>query len=493
MAISMTRSYKAKSGGISRTRRAVLYLRVSDDHDMRGEKRSQEDRTKARSKSTTEQRKKMRAWAASNGVEIVREVVDDGIGASHSTRRQRQGWPEVMRMVEAGEVDVIVAWSLDRMLRRMDELHALIELYKRTDSGTLTVITLGSGELDLSTSGGRFTAKVLIAKAEMDIEELVERVTRGKEGSAYKGKPNGFVNAFGYADNGMTIIEDEADLIRDGAERALRGESYESIARDWNTQGARLTRGGKKWTSPRVSGVLRNPRYAGIVTYHGEELEGVQAAWEPILDRATYERLVALGALYVGGGRSPKKRNAFTRVFECECGNRMIRSSWGKARYKVYRCNRTTYSPDACGRMHIKAEQADRVALNLLLKEMENGPRGPRAKGDPNTATIREVARLEQEIKEDADLYGAGKITRTEWFAIREIKQQRYAALRAKLTRTGTSEIRNAWIGRADELREVWPTMDPSEQNAIARSVFVRIRVTREGIDPVHGIEYRTD
>jgi hypothetical protein len=47
--------------------------------------------------------------------------------------------------------------------------------------------------------------------------------------------------------------------------------------------------GGSMWHVTSLRRTLTNPRIAGLQQYRGQILEGVKAAWEPILDRTTWE------------------------------------------------------------------------------------------------------------------------------------------------------------------------------------------------------------
>jgi site-specific DNA recombinase len=89
--------------------------------------------------------------------------------------RRRPGYAELCELIAAGTVDVVVAWSVDRLYRRPVELEGLVDLVERT--GT-TVATVTSGRFDLATPEGRAMARVgaAIAASESERKSLRNRI-----------------------------------------------------------------------------------------------------------------------------------------------------------------------------------------------------------------------------------------------------------------------------------------------------------------------------
>ncbi|MET4003861.1 DNA invertase Pin-like site-specific DNA recombinase [Arthrobacter sp. UYCu511] len=101
----------------STPKRCAIYARISDD--KRGEGLGVERQEEA-----------CRALAERNGWEVTLVEVDNSISAYSGKPR-----PAYMRMVEAikrGEVDIVIAWQLDRLYRRMKDLEAYIDLVEET-------------------------------------------------------------------------------------------------------------------------------------------------------------------------------------------------------------------------------------------------------------------------------------------------------------------------------------------------------------------------
>ncbi len=162
--------------------------------------------------------------------------------------------------VERGEINVIVAWHLDRLWRRPAELEHLIEL---AEAGKVLIVTL-HGEYDLSNDDNRLMARVLVAVAAKASDDTSRRVRRAKAAARDKGLPVGAVRALGWVD-GMTVDEAGAVYVRELTRRFLTGESMTSLARWLNDEGVPGPQSGKpgQWRAASVSAVLRSPRNAG--------------------------------------------------------------------------------------------------------------------------------------------------------------------------------------------------------------------------------------
>jgi len=82
-----------------------------------------------------------------------------------------------------------------------------------------------------------------------------------------------------------------AQVVRQGAQRVLAGESLRSITRHLTEIGA-PTATGTPWDSTALRGILLRQRNVGLRTHQGHVVG--RGDWEPILDEATFERVTAI-------------------------------------------------------------------------------------------------------------------------------------------------------------------------------------------------------
>lgn len=255
--------------------RAFVYLRQSLDRA-------------GTSAAVDRQREDCLKLCADRGWEVVNVYADNDVSAS--SRKPRPQYVKMLAAVERGEAEVIVAWHVDRLTRKITDLEHLIELAQANGLRIATV----TGDLDLSTDAGRLVGRILASVARGEVERKGARQKRAQQQAAQQGRPAGGRRPFGYASDGTTVNEAEAKHIRAAYQTLLEGASLKSIARYWNDRDLATT-AGNPWRHDNVRGVLLNPRYAGKRTYRGEVVG--PATWPALVDEDTHGAAVALLSL----------------------------------------------------------------------------------------------------------------------------------------------------------------------------------------------------
>src|SRR5215217_4255487 len=141
---------------------------------------------------------------AERGWEVARVWTDNDVSAS--SRKPRPAYSEMLATLERREADVLVAWHVDRLTRKITDLEHLIELAQATGLRIATV----TGDLDLSTDAGRLVGRILASVARGEVERKGARQKRAQQQAAQQGRPAGGRRAFGYSRDGNSIAEDEA-------------------------------------------------------------------------------------------------------------------------------------------------------------------------------------------------------------------------------------------------------------------------------------------
>lgn len=153
--------------------RAALYARVSTDHQ-----------------TTTNQLRELQMVAERHGWEIIGEYVDRGqSGAKAPTARPRLA--ELMLAVGQRHVDLVAAWSVDRLGRSLQDLLAVLaELHAKGVD-----LYLHQQGVDTTTPAGRALFQMLGVFAEFERAMIVERVrtglARARERGTRSGRPIG--------------------------------------------------------------------------------------------------------------------------------------------------------------------------------------------------------------------------------------------------------------------------------------------------------------
>ena len=307
--------------------RAAIYLRQSLDQ-ARG--------TPEEGRAIDRQREDCLSLARARGWQVVGTYADNDVSAS-STKPRRQ-FEKMLGHAEAGDIDVVIAWHADRLARKVTDLERILELAERTGLRVATV----NGDLDLSNDSGRLVARILVSVAKGETERKGARQRRANQQRAEAGLPR--TNArrsFGYGQDGITVREDEADLIRDAYATVLAGGSMYRIAKAWQESGVPTVQGGKRWRETVIRQILLNPRNAGLASYRGEVVG--KGTWPPITDEATWD---AARVLLTDPSRrvlptAPKRTRLLSGLMlcgQCEAGETVKASSRSMDGAPTYVC-----------------------------------------------------------------------------------------------------------------------------------------------------------
>ena len=155
-------------------------------------------------------------WREANPDIVCKEYRDKATG----TTMDRPGWQKLWSDIEAGKVERIVIWRLDRLGRTAAGLCTLFEGLQERRVGLVSI----KDSLDLSTAAGRLMCNVIASVAQYDNEVRSERIRAGidaakAEGKTWGGRVEGSRNK---------TTEKKADSVRKLHEA---GESISAISR----------------------------------------------------------------------------------------------------------------------------------------------------------------------------------------------------------------------------------------------------------------------
>ena len=232
------------------------------------------------------QEKHCRARVAEVGAEVGEVFREDGKSA-WNPRVHRPDWETLMARLESRATDGVVVYDLSRFTRQPE-----IEGGRLLQAAALGLIVLDSErDWDLTDPDGKAAFRDQMKMAAYWSDITSKKTKRGKKLRAQEGQSSGGPRAFGFEPDGETVREAEAAVIRDWAARILRGESLWSLVREANARGI-LTATGGPWLHNTIKNVMIRPRNAGIIVHNGQPVG--QMSSTPILDRPTYDRIVAL-------------------------------------------------------------------------------------------------------------------------------------------------------------------------------------------------------
>jgi DNA invertase Pin-like site-specific DNA recombinase len=186
-----------------RTKRVALYVRTSTDHQ-----------------TIKNQQLELEAVAARHGWDVVHVYRDQGISGAKG-KDARPGLAKLMEAVARKEIDMVAAWSVDRLGRSLQDLIGLLQ-EMHSKGVDLYLHTQG---LDTSTPSGRAMYQMLGVFGEFERAMIHERVmaglARARAEGTQLGRPEG-------------IAGDAAKVRKMRAARAA-GKSVRWIAREFET------------------------------------------------------------------------------------------------------------------------------------------------------------------------------------------------------------------------------------------------------------------
>ncbi|MBL8658841.1 MAG: recombinase family protein [Rhodospirillales bacterium] len=229
---------------------------------------------------------------------LVGDRYDDG-GFSGGSM-ERPGLQRLLRDVEAGRIDVIVVYKVDRLSRALGDFARIVEIFERHTVSFVSV----TQAFNTTTSMGRLTLNILLSFAQFEREVIGERIRDKFAASRRKGMWMGGVPPLGYdvVERKLVVNESEAELVRLIFKRFLRVGSATKLAQEllragrttksWTTQDGKH-RPGKPIDKGALYKILNNRTYLGEAMHKGTSYPGEH---QPIIDRATWDKVHAITA-----------------------------------------------------------------------------------------------------------------------------------------------------------------------------------------------------
>jgi DNA invertase Pin-like site-specific DNA recombinase len=234
------------------------------------------------------QREACEAYVASQRAEgwlLVSDRYDDG-GFSGGTL-ERPALKRLLADIEAGRIDVVVVYKIDRLSRSLMDFSRLVEVFDRQNVTFVSV----TQSFNTTTSMGRLTLNVLLSFAQFEREVIGERIRDKFAASRRKGMWMGGWAPLGYEvrDRKLVVNEKDAKLVRSIFQRFLKTGSATILARQLIREGVR-NKYGKLIDKGILYKLLNNPVYIGEAVHKGVSYPGEHVA---IVDRKVWDKVQA--------------------------------------------------------------------------------------------------------------------------------------------------------------------------------------------------------
>lgn len=307
--------------------RTAIYIRVS----------TQEQATEGY--SIQAQTERLQAYCKAKGWGIFHIYTDAGFSGSNM---ERPALSQLLNDVEAGRVDCVLVYKLDRLSRsQKDTLHMIEDVF--LDHGCDFVSM--SENFDTSTPLGRAMIGILSVFAQLEREQIRERMAIGRTERAKSGlwQGGGWIPiGYDYVDGRLVPNPIRAAAVRDIYNLFLSGTPITSIKLAVNKKYA------LDLSDTTVHSVLSHRLYVGDIVWRGEIYKGQH---EPLIDMETFARaqkLLHSRARVAASKPDPfKPRTLLGGLLFCEnCGARYLAKGnySGHGDRRVYRPYYMCYS-----------------------------------------------------------------------------------------------------------------------------------------------------
>jgi site-specific DNA recombinase len=416
--------------------------------------------------------------------------------------------------IEAGRVDCVVVYKIDRLSRSLLDFAKLIEIFDRHQVSFVSV----TQRFDTSTSMGRLMLNILLSFAQFEREIIGERIRDKVAATRRKGKYTGGPPVLGYdvdrerkrlvvnTEEAALVLRIFSDFVETGSTttlaQALTAEGH--TTKSWTTKGGKH-RAGTPWNKVLVYRVLNNQLYIGQVTHKGQRYPGEH---EPIVTRRLWDQAHSILARNsrVRGVRTRTKTPALLRgIIRCAHCDCSMGPSFTKRRgktYRYYQCvHASKHGAGSCPVGTVPAGEIERAVIEQLRAVFETPEMVAatvRAAREQQEARLHEVTHQHADataalaaLREEAQRLMSGSYGGSALVASRlteltaQVEEQERAVtqadqeMQALSSRVGEREVIDA-LGSLDP---VWEELFPAEQERIVQLLVRCVEVGPDGLD----------
>lgn len=508
--MSARRPTPAAPAGLPAPKRCAIYTRKSTSAGLEQDFNSLDAQREACEQYISRQ--------ACIGWQLLPEKYDDG--GFTGGNLERPAFQRLMQDAEAGKIDVVVVYKVDRLSRSLLDFAKVMDRFNNAGAAFVSV----TQNFSTADAMGRLTLNMLMSFAEFERSMIAER-TRDKITMARrKGKWTGGPTPLGYdvVERKLVVNESEATLIQRIYELYLAKRSAVAVAHALNAE-HRTTkhhvskngkiRGARAWDKNAVLHILRSPIPAGLMPCGNEVHEGEHKA---IVERKLYERVQALlaeGTKHLKRwGRNPEY--ILTGLLRCAlCDQAFSPASTRKnnREYRFYRCStRDKKGSDketgGCPARPLPARAIEEFVIERVREALADGKLAGEVTAAVTKRLAHQRAALDTEraelptliattssegkrlVESASNVTGAGR--RLLDVKLQEVGdklgrlESRFAEVQRKLALLDELEIESGWVGTClQNFDRIWDTLGAENRARLVRAVISRVEVNEPNND----------
>jgi site-specific DNA recombinase len=319
-------------------------------------------------RSIEDQIAELRTFAKQENLEIINIFIEK----QSAKIPGRPVFNEMIKRIEKGKANGILAWHADRLARNSVDGGRIIYLL---DCGRIQSLKFPTLWFE-NTPQGKFMLNIVFGQSKYYIDSLAENTKRGLRQKVKREEytslaPIGYIND--KKTKSVVVDKNRAPIIHRAFELYAQNNSRLEDVSNFLAQNGIFSNGGKQIKRDRISFILSNPFYTGLFRYAGEIHEGKH---EPIIAKKIFDKVQEV--LKQRGRPHHKTKNepqAFCGLLKCgTCGvgitgeYKVKRQKNGNEHYYTYyhctRKNKLVKCKEPC----IRQERLDQRISSLLQK-----------------------------------------------------------------------------------------------------------------------------
>lgn len=373
--------------------------------------------------SVAEQIERLTKYCEAKGWTVYKVYIDGGYSGASMERPALQ---EMIRDIGFNLFDAVLVYKLDRLSRSQRDTLEIIEDILLPSNIEFVSMT---ENLDTSTPFGRAMIGILSVFAQLEREQIKERMQIGIEGRAKEGKWHGAACSpvgYKYENDHLHVIEYEAMMIKEAFELFAQRVPINRICTDFEKKGYKHRYG--YFLASSMGKMLKNELYAGYIEKNGQLYEAQHTA---IVSKELFDRVQQIFKEREGGNKySFKYNSALGGLIYCKhCGAKYCRTlghtkqdGTKSAFYTCYSRNKKVKAKIVdpnCKNKIWRTEELDNLVFNEITKlsfdpEYIESIKNESATRDDKPQKIelltKHIEALTAQISRYSDLYSLGQM-----------------------------------------------------------------------------------
>ena len=306
----------------------------------------------------------LRKYAKDNGLVVIDTIIEKRSAKTPG----RPKFADLLKRIQNGEANAILAWHPDRLARNSVDGGQIIYLLDQRYLDDLKFATFWFE----NTSQGKFMLNIAFGQSKYYVDNLSENTKRGLRQKIRRGEFPG-IAPFGYYNNTKTktvhIDKRQAELVKAIFALYAKGQSTFQDISNYLFENGIKTGGGKPYSKDKVKYILKNPFYYGHFIYAGEIYEGKHT---PIISKKLWDKVQTIIEWRSRPTKGLIEPQPYCGLLRCPCGmmitaeNKTKRQKNGNIHHYVYyRCTRKSKSTK-CIEPAVRSELLDMQLSDLL-------------------------------------------------------------------------------------------------------------------------------